>query len=643
MKKSILHTGITLLFAALFLILIGLGLHPAHAYAEERETQSVSYGDTAGYDFRITDFNVTMDMAKNRVIKVTEKLNVQFSYPRSGIIRDFNLGEGVRYTNISALRDGKSLYTSFQDDENDILSYYLGDPDLTLSSGTDYLYEISYTMTIPALSEEGYLPLDVLGFGWQCPIDVFTANITLPDGLTAYKIYSELNDPTESDDVEATQTGNTLTLSATGMGISYGGTVKGVTLDLKFKDGALSAPPVDPSPFVAAGMIILVCILFVLLKIGCRQPLFTKTVNFTAPDEMDPLVMGKLIDNAIDAEDIGALVFHLASKGYLTIDLSEGEKDPVLIRTQKEIPSTMPAHLQVFLNGLFNGRERVRISELNNSFYKTADEVKTIVNGTAKKIFSKKGAVRFVLFTVLSIFCFGCVPLIYGLFTVASNYFMIYPLIIALISYALSASVSLVAQMRIYKWKRGKCFAFRLAAIAAGCLPGLLSLLGYNPCFSRIAILFMSFGAAIAGMVSVYYIIRTEEHVEKLGHILGLKDFILYTERDKIEFMLKENPELYYDILPYAQVLGVTDAWADKFKGLAVSAPTYCNYNSGDLVFDFIVWNHLFRSLNTGMSRSFVSRPSSAGKGGNFGGFGGGGFGGGFGGGGFGGGGGRSF
>ena len=127
-----------------------------------------------------------------------------------------------------------------------------------------------------------------------------------------------------------------------------------------------------------------------------------------------------------------------------------------------------------------------------------------------------------------------------------------------------------------------------------------------------------------------------------LGRILGFKQFIEFTERDKIEFMLKENPELYYNILPYAQVLNVTDAWTDKFKGLKLTMPSYCSVGHVD-VFDCLVWSSLYHSFNHSVSANMASRPKgSYGGGVGKGGFGGG-VGGGFGGGGFGGGGGRGF
>ena len=121
--------------------------------------------------------------------------------------------------------------------------------------------------------------------------------------------------------------------------------------------------------------------------------------------------------------------------------------------------------------------------------------------------------------------------------------------------------------------------------------------------------------------------------MQTLGSILGFKDFILYTEEDKIKFMLEENPQLYYDILPYAQVLGVSNEWENKFKSIVIEPPKWCTGNVSFSVFDYMILNSMLRAS----FRSAMVRPQpkggtflgGGGGGGHFGGFSGGGHGGG--------------
>ena len=95
--------------------------------------------------------------------------------------------------------------------------------------------------------------------------------------------------------------------------------------------------------------------------------------------------------------------------------------------------------------------------------------------------------------------------------------------------------------------------------------------------------------------------------------------------------MLEENPQLYYKVLPYAQVLGVTNEWEEKFAKILIPAPTWCTSPHMD-VFDYIILNRCMRrAMATAMRPPQNSTGGRSGSGGGFsgggGGFGGGGFG----------------
>ena len=94
--------------------------------------------------------------------------------------------------------------------------------------------------------------------------------------------------------------------------------------------------------------------------------------------------------------------------------------------------------------------------------------------------------------------------------------------------------------------------------------------------------------------------------------------------------LLAEDPQYYYDILPYANVLGVSEIWADKFKDLTMDPPEYYR-GRGISMFDIFLLSRI--STNVGRSLTYVPSKSSGrsfsgkgfGGGGGFGGFGGGG------------------
>ncbi|MDE7297004.1 MAG: DUF2207 domain-containing protein, partial [Clostridia bacterium] len=317
--------------------------------------------------------------------------------------------------------------------------------------------------------------------------------------------------------------------------------------------------------------------------------------------------------------------------------------DPLLIKTDKRMYDSVPAHCRIVYEGLFNRREQVRVSDLGNSFYTVTDAAKSSVVASKGKTHSAKGKIIAVLFGILSILSLGGFAWLYSLTKVISGYHYIAVLIASLITFAIATACSAVAARRFYKWKKPATVATVCGGVLAGfALALFIGLLFPSAAFGYWTPVLLIAFASLTGAVCGFYFCRTEEFTEKLGHILGFKQFITVTEKDRIKIMLEEDPELFYRILPYAQVLGVTDAWTDKFEGLDMQKPKYMNYSGTDMVFDYLIWRSLFRNMNTTLVRNMVSRPSSSGRSGRFGGFGGGGhFGGGFGGGGFGGGGSR--
>ncbi|MDE5896511.1 MAG: DUF2207 domain-containing protein, partial [Clostridia bacterium] len=582
-------------------------------------TPPVSVSDAAYYptgDYTITAYTVEYDVSEKLAVSVTEVFTVEFRKRAGiwdndlhGVIRDFPLGSGVRYRNLKAVCDHPDFSPSLHTDDSDYMSYYLrGDGTVYGESRT---YTLTYEMLLPK-PDGSVLSFNPIGYGWMTEINNVTCTIIVPQGVTLREVYSG-DYRTEADAYTdgGVQNGNQITVRADRLPRAfYDGEgnllAAGITVDLNFGKGVFSyTPDLTVLYIVLIGAAIIAGA--VLLKLfALRQPALVRTVNLDAPEQMDPLRMGKLIDNSIDSEDIGSLVFWLASKDYLTIDLSGSQDDPTLIRSDKEIEPDMPAHCRIFFEGLFSNRISVRISELGNSFYKTTEQVKAAVSATVTKPYDKKSGVFFGLFWLLSVLLLGGFLFLYALAAVGGGYLWWVGFVTCLFGFIAGAVGTNFAAQRYYKWKKWKIVLSVLAGVAVGMLAALVGMLFPSAAFTRVTSLIAAALATAAGAVAGSFSRRTPEYNEKLGQILGFKQFILFTERDKIEFMLKENPELYYKILPYAQVLGVTDAWTEKFKGLDMKAPAYVRYSGTDFLFDYLLWRTVFRTMNTSLAHNLV-------------------------------------
>lgn len=48
--------------------------------------------------------------------------------------------------------------------------------------------------------------------------------------------------------------------------------------------------------------------------------------------------------------------------------------------------------------------------------------------------------------------------------------------------------------------------------------------------------------------------------------VLGFKNYLNIAQKDELDTMVEKNSNYFYDILPYAYVLGVSDKWIKNFE-----------------------------------------------------------------------------
>ena len=110
-----------------------------------------------------------------------------------------------------------------------------------------------------------------------------------------------------------------------------------------------------------------------------------------------------------------------------------------------------------------------------------------------------------------------------------------------------------------------------------------------------------------------------------LGKVRGFRNFLQVAEKEKLEALVMEQPDYFYNILPYTYVLGVSDKWIKKFETIAISAPAWYDGNS----FSTAAFGAFMGSTMAAASTAMTSSPSSSSGGSSGGGSSGGGSGGG--------------
>ena len=115
----------------------------------------------------------------------------------------------------------------------------------------------------------------------------------------------------------------------------------------------------------------------------------------------------------------------------------------------------------------------------------------------------------------------------------------------------------------------------------------------------------------VLGMILclVYLPKRTKYGNEMLGKLKGFKNFLETVEKERLKALVMQNPNYFYDILPYTYVLGVSDKWIKKFESISLQAPSWYDSSNG---FDFSSFGTFIKSTMVSAQSAMSSSPSSS-------------------------------
>ena len=97
----------------------------------------------------------------------------------------------------------------------------------------------------------------------------------------------------------------------------------------------------------------------------------------------------------------------------------------------------------------------------------------------------------------------------------------------------------------------------------------------------QLSILFFCLTCIIISSVCTYQLPKRNNTGNRiLGKLLGLKKFIEVAKKQEIQKLVEENPNYFYDILPYAYILDVTNTWIKKFENISIIDPKWETNNN---------------------------------------------------------------
>ena len=603
---------------------------------------------TGAFAYITDSYDIDVVVNEDNSYLFVETIKVNYDSPRHGIYRYIPMTDmdGNTVMKIDSTWVDDWDYETYEEDS--CMVFKIGSGDDTVTGPQTFSLGYRMRMYDDMDTSGDLLYIDLLPTDWETAIKASTITVKLPKPVDEESIELYASGYGSDEIVDNVFWGYdeaSSTVTVEGRRLEQG---VGVTMMINLPEGywvgQMNREWMKP---VSMGLLIAAAVILALLwLLFGHDKKIVPTVEFYPPEGLTPAEVGLVIDGTADKKDLVSMIIYYGEKGYLSIE--QYDKKKFRLAKLRDIDPEEKMFAKTLFNGLFENGDVVNLDDLGEEFgdaYLTAYES---LSGLYNKKKNRQITMKSQVFAVLGMVLIGLAGVLPALFAIeySGSDGMLY-----VVGAIAAAIVAVLLTVALFVMDTKKYTMKKAGRIAGGSIVWIIDIavaaLG-GFCLGS------AFGSAALGVVFVPCILvsqfftvnmlqRTDRSVKLMGKILGLKNFIEAAELDRINALAEENPSYYYDVLPYAFVMGLTDKWAKNFENIRIVTPDwYSSYDMNDRMFDAWMFSRMVNSFGTAVSNN-VHIPIGTDDGGDFGGGGFSGGGGGFSGGGFGGGGGGSW
>ncbi len=613
----------------LLILLLSYSIVGSGQTVQAKDAKAYTY---SSYAYIINSYDVKIRVGEDNIYHITETLDVFFNLSRHGIYRTIperytiNRADGTKAKVVSRVENvscGSDKFSLSKDGGNRVIK--IGDKNRTLTGQHTYTISYDYIYGKDKLDggDEFYFNI-IANQGNNTEVHNMTFTVTMPKQVEeknigmSYGSYGSKNTDGIRWNFDGRKIEGMLDESIVLGANQY------VTMRITMEEGYFTERQIFPKMAVTA---LALCVLFFLVSLVLwfyfgKEDEIIETVEFYPPDHLNCAEIACVYRGEVEGKDIVPLIVELAAKGYLQI--LETKKNSFEIQIVRDYDGNNDVERR-FMKDLSKYGKVVRKSDLKDSFYLTINAIKDMLEKYWQPRIFITSTRKLRWLAIL----FAIIP--YPVLLFQEVYMNEGGLEDTLILTFLPFVVVTVWAFLVHSRGMGIVGRILLTIIALGCL-------GVSYWFVEDALAYAGFFYTIAFIVCVFcnalqmlffFILdkRSGYGTEMLGRIRGFKNFLETAEKDRLEMLVNENPEYFYQILPFTYVLDVSDKWMKRFEGIRMSEPSWY-YSSRGTMFDYVMFNRAMDHMITSTTTAMTSSPSSSG-GGSGGGFSGGGGGGG--------------
>lgn len=521
-------------------------------------------------NYYLENYNVAVEVKENNVYEVKESFNAVFSsnievlskgipyrlrYVREDgtkvnkravisdiIIKDYyklNTEKGIRYINIGKL-DKTSNKKSY------VLNYKYNVGEDTLKKNDEFIFYISNNITVKT--------------------DGITFRIVMPKNFNKENIRFIDSNGIEIDNVTYSVNGRVISGTIEGVinpGVNY-------AISVLLNDGYFVNCSSNISKYTLSSLLVPIVLLIVSIIIwviyrNSKKKVVYNSIYFN--EKLNSLEIGYLYNGKVKDNDIASLLFYLANKGYINIEVN---KKTYKIIKKKEYDENDRVE-KAFMKELFFAKDEITKKDLMESLtdMKDAISIKLEKSKKEKRLFARK-----ILNNKLLFWIFVGIIIILNTVNILIEYqpsVIVFNCIASVIGYILLLNSILSKNKGIEK------VLFSLVALILIVSPIVLTSYGAfleSTLYLVIYIMGIIIALLIACIASTLSD-RTRYGNKMLNKINAYKAYLLSCKNAVIEKELRENKNSIYEVLPNSLVLGVADRWIDKYRDKKVKKPSW--------------------------------------------------------------------
>ena len=606
--------------------------------------------------FKIDSYNVILNVGENNTVKVKEEIGINFYETGHHGIYKF-IPSWLKYTSKDNVTQSKQAVVENLRAEGENYTVdtvgknkkriRIGSSYYTLPTGL-HKYTIDYDYVMGYDTYKGFdeFIFHVYGDYWGTNINNATVEVHMPKAFnndgTIHFFADKKRKKDITKNVDYYIEGNVLYAKVS----PQYNLSKSLTVDIELPDGYFISGTNNygnTSFFLCLICIVISGLTFILwMFMGKDLDKVPETVEFYPPGKLDPSQIGYIAKGDTGRKLSIALIVSLASKGYIEIvesddknrrtimnnyalDINSALKREITITKVKDYKESFlnlhPNADLIMKNWFPEGKKTVTLVSDFDRFYKeadylisegyikvehdtindytkdTLDNIETEVNKTASDIKERLTPNEQLVYNAL---------FEESNQTDLSKNYNFYKVFSKVSTNVRTEYDDAINDISAYKAMALSSIGFLIASFLLG--------LAYSKFYDMSPTLSFMYGVALIANITTLVLTvlmkRRSFYGEQLiARVNGFKNYLELAEKEQIEAAVEQNPNYFFDILPYAYVLGVSKKWIEKFESIPMAE---LGNNMGGFSFNDL---ELIDSLSSDVYTPPVSSSSYSGSG----------------------------